>query len=106
MASRDSQVQFPSPSPCPISKVPYDVLRHIFTQCVSQHPVDRRREWWSSTKIPIVLSQVCFSWRLVTDTSPNLWCYLTHQITRCEEAFPVIDEPTWTILKSDAEFIL
>ncbi|KAF9479257.1 hypothetical protein BDN70DRAFT_879019 [Pholiota conissans] len=57
-----------------ISSVPYDVLKEIFVHCLPKNPFDDRQP---NTKIaPMLLCQVCSSWRTVAFASVSLWSHL------------------------------
>ncbi|KAF9442573.1 hypothetical protein P691DRAFT_652912, partial [Macrolepiota fuliginosa MF-IS2] len=52
----------------PISLLPIDVLTNIFLSCVSDGDCDM-----STRGAPLVLTQVCSSWRKTALRVPQLW---------------------------------
>ncbi|KAF9472914.1 hypothetical protein BDN70DRAFT_937821 [Pholiota conissans] len=64
----------------PIDKLPYDALREIFMHCVptySTYPYIFNNIFKTT---PLILSHVCSSWRVVANTSPQLWCYVSQMV--------------------------
>ncbi|KAF8177683.1 hypothetical protein BJ912DRAFT_810716, partial [Pholiota molesta] len=55
----------------PIKQIPYDVLVEIFVHCLPKYPLRNRQP--NTTVAPMLLCQVCSSWRMVALTSPTLW---------------------------------
>ncbi|KAF8180600.1 hypothetical protein BJ912DRAFT_980896, partial [Pholiota molesta] len=62
----------------PISGVPYDVLREIFLHCLPRHRLEIRQP--NTTIAPMLLCQICSSWRTVALTSPTLWSHLSYHV--------------------------
>ncbi|KAF8175347.1 hypothetical protein BJ912DRAFT_1064367 [Pholiota molesta] len=64
----------PEPSAAsPISRVPYDILREIFTRCLPQYPLHYRQ-----LIAPILLCHICSSWRTIALGSAALWAHLNY----------------------------
>ncbi|KAF9480390.1 hypothetical protein BDN70DRAFT_992735 [Pholiota conissans] len=56
----------------PVNNLPYDVIREIFIHCVSTDPFREPR----ATLEPMLLTQICSSWRSIALESPTLWTHL------------------------------
>ncbi|KAF6757025.1 hypothetical protein DFP72DRAFT_892951 [Ephemerocybe angulata] len=56
----------------PIRRLPPDILREIFAQCL---PVDQPPTM-ESDKAPLTLTRVCRSWREIALSSPELWRHI------------------------------
>ncbi|KAF8879172.1 hypothetical protein CPB85DRAFT_1207272, partial [Mucidula mucida] len=61
----------------PMRSLPYDVLSEIFSHCVPSWAMNER----SATSLdlrtaPWTLTRVCFRWRHIALSSPNLWTYI------------------------------
>ncbi|KAF9480393.1 hypothetical protein BDN70DRAFT_992737 [Pholiota conissans] len=61
----------------PIDNLPYDVIREIFIHCVSTDPFREPR----ATLEPMLLTQICSSWRSIALESPTLWTHLYFCLT-------------------------
>jgi hypothetical protein len=76
----------PSPSMpssgSPITRLPYDILQEIFTDCLLHYPLHRRQP--STTTAPILLCHICSSWRMFALASPTLWTHLSYCFTTVE----------------------
>ncbi|KAF8175561.1 hypothetical protein BJ912DRAFT_1147064 [Pholiota molesta] len=78
----------PMPSPStpssgsPITRLPYDILQEIFTDCLLRYPLHRRQP--STTTAPILLCHICSSWRMFALASPTLWTHLSYCFTIVE----------------------
>ncbi|KAF8173120.1 hypothetical protein BJ912DRAFT_820735, partial [Pholiota molesta] len=58
----------------PISTINYDVLKEIFVHCLPEYALARSADEQPNVKIaPLLLCQVCSSWRSVALVSPRLW---------------------------------
>ncbi|KAF8200080.1 hypothetical protein BJ912DRAFT_921569, partial [Pholiota molesta] len=68
-------------SACPISKIDYDVLREIFVHCLPEYALAYRQP--NIEVAPLLLCQVCSSWRTVALVSPRLWSHLHYSFTVC-----------------------
>ncbi|KAH9477668.1 hypothetical protein JR316_0009894 [Psilocybe cubensis] len=53
----------------PIRRLPTDILREIFSHCLSSH----RLPIISATEAPLLLTHICSSWRTIALSSPLLW---------------------------------
>ncbi|KAF9480392.1 hypothetical protein BDN70DRAFT_616442 [Pholiota conissans] len=61
----------------PIDNLPYDVIREIFVHCVSTDPFRQPR----ATLEPMLLTQICSSWRSIALDCPTLWNHLYFCLT-------------------------
>ncbi|KAF9480772.1 hypothetical protein BDN70DRAFT_804690, partial [Pholiota conissans] len=101
LSSSESEIRTKSP----IRRVPYDVLNEIFIQCLFPHSLrvdERRPRLRLIQNAPMVLCQVCSSWRTMALSTPNLWSRLTFFITVQETTQ---GPGSWAILKHDLEFL-
>lgn len=62
----------------PIRRVPSDILRTIFEHCLPTH----RNPTMAAIEAPVVLTQVCSSWRSIAITSLRLWAQLHIQFQK------------------------
>ncbi|KAH9475161.1 hypothetical protein JR316_0012272 [Psilocybe cubensis] len=53
----------------PARRIPIDILHHIFYRCLPA----QRNPLMSSYEAPMVLTQVCRTWRAIALSSPRLW---------------------------------
>ncbi|PPQ79125.1 hypothetical protein CVT25_002859 [Psilocybe cyanescens] len=53
----------------PSRRIPIDILHHIFYHCLPIH----RNSIMSAYEAPMLLTQVCSTWRAVAFSSPRLW---------------------------------
>ncbi|KZP12242.1 hypothetical protein FIBSPDRAFT_755141, partial [Athelia psychrophila] len=54
----------------PIRRLPDEILRHIFFLCL---PVSKEKSRISTKRAPLLLTQVCISWRTCALSSQRLW---------------------------------
>ncbi|KAF8189036.1 hypothetical protein BJ912DRAFT_385412 [Pholiota molesta] len=89
----------------PISGVPCDVLREIFIHCLPRHPLEIRQP--NTTIAPMLLCQICSSWRTVALTSPTLWSHLSYHVhLHHDMVFKGWSEPSnIRVLKNEIDFI-
>ncbi|KAF8180588.1 hypothetical protein BJ912DRAFT_907185, partial [Pholiota molesta] len=82
----------------PIGMVPYDVLLEILVHCL---PLEDRFEIRQpNTKIaPLLLCQICTSWRTIALATPILWSHLSFCFTL--RVFP----GEWAFFRNEIEFI-
>ncbi|KAF8188993.1 hypothetical protein BJ912DRAFT_903793 [Pholiota molesta] len=64
----------------PITEIPYDVIREIFFHCLPRRPLDIREAQPNTTIAPMLLCQICSSWRTIALASPSLWSHLAYYI--------------------------
>ncbi|KAF9479250.1 hypothetical protein BDN70DRAFT_993612 [Pholiota conissans] len=84
-----------------ISKVPDDVLREIFILCLPQFPLSNAQP--DTQTAPMLLCQVCSSWRAVALAFPTLWARLT--CTILEEIWISPTQPRWKVRRDHFEFV-
>ena len=53
----------------PARRLPPDVLREIFFHCLPTH----RNPFMKSSESPLLLTQICSSWRAIALSSPRIW---------------------------------
>ncbi|KAF9479256.1 hypothetical protein BDN70DRAFT_879017 [Pholiota conissans] len=93
------------PTESPISTVPYDVLGEIFTHCLPQHKYDFNRKIGPATAAPMLLCQVCSSWRTIALSSSRLWIELFYNLTVIEAKDQAGTLIGWIFLNKQIEFI-
>lgn len=57
----------------PIRMLPMEVIREIFAQCLEVSNYD----YVASISIPLYLTQVCSSWRIIAINKPDLWTHIS-----------------------------
>ncbi|KAF9480381.1 hypothetical protein BDN70DRAFT_979492 [Pholiota conissans] len=80
----------------PIDNLPYEVIREIFINCVSTYPFRRP----NARLEPMLLTQICSSWRSIALDSPILWTHLYFCLAIAESDFG-----TWIIPKKQVELL-
>lgn len=60
-------------SSCPIQALPTEILRIIFSYCLSKPPHDRFYPRISWSEAPLLLTVVCHRWKEIAETSSDLW---------------------------------
>ncbi|KAF9475953.1 hypothetical protein BDN70DRAFT_864003 [Pholiota conissans] len=86
----------------PIRGLPPEILKDIFLLCLSSQP----NTMIQSKKAPILLTQVCNSWRLLALQTPTLWASI-HISTICHVSNAVFYRTTLEyVQKGDANEIL
>ncbi|KAK1222878.1 hypothetical protein PQX77_014300 [Marasmius sp. AFHP31] len=75
----------------PIRLLPLEVMSQIFLLCLPDHPFVPP----SSSDAPLILTQVCRSWRDIALSTPGLWASIAITVykTRCKPPASVIE--TW-----------
>ena len=56
----------------PVRRLPMDVLGLIFTYCLATH----RNSVMRASEAPILLTQICYDWRSIALSIPQLWSRL------------------------------
>ncbi|KAJ3565547.1 hypothetical protein NP233_g7563 [Leucocoprinus birnbaumii] len=87
----EREARMVSPSMCWIGRMPTEIMVYIF-EMVSNAEVDLSddaagfggREGW---RTPIILGQVCFSWRMLTLETPSLWRSLSLVLGRIPKSW-------------------
>lgn len=77
----------------PFRRVPRDILEEIFVRCLPGH----RYPTMESSDAPVLLTQVCRTWREVAFSFPRLWCELHFPWIELAETSTHL--PEWTILE-------
>ncbi|KAF8171527.1 hypothetical protein BJ912DRAFT_995497 [Pholiota molesta] len=90
----------------PISKLPYDILREIFTDCLPRYPLLYRQP--DARIAPILLCHICSSWRTAALSSATLWTHLSYSLTIYVKDGTDMVAASWAVpryAKRDLEFI-
>ena len=66
----------------PVRRLPPDVLHEIFFHCLPTH----RNPIMSSSESPVLLTQICSSWRAIALSSPRIWSKIH---------IPLPGDPSW-----------
>jgi hypothetical protein len=89
----------------PITKVPYDVLREILSHCLPRRPLETQPAHWqpNTTIAPMLLCQICSSWRTITLASPSLWSHLLYRISAHYTDHKL---GSWAVRQKDIDFVM
>ncbi|KAF9470170.1 hypothetical protein BDN70DRAFT_939967 [Pholiota conissans] len=87
-----------------IGNIPYDVLREIFILCLpsSRYALTIRQP--NPKLAPMLLCQVCSSWRIAALSSATLWSHLSFKLTLQPVALADIGY-RWAVLRREISFL-
>ncbi|KAF8164081.1 hypothetical protein BJ912DRAFT_864238, partial [Pholiota molesta] len=87
---------------CPIGRIPCEIVREIFIHCLPHHYLDSDliHTQPNAMVAPMLLCQICSSWRQIALEYPALWSHLAFSLAIINDSFS-----SALVLKRQLEFL-